>query len=216
MRRPHRLGGHARERIDEIDRLEPRPPLRPEALQGLGDGPDGEELVAAGQCPTPFTGSPSGPDAGGSRVTLSTGPIATCPSPQIDVSRSVSSSPSSCSRTSSSPRPCSIISSSMACALCEPTRHGTHLPHDSLRKKRSTLVPAASRSVPSATATRAPEPSIEPFSASGSKSSGTSSASGPRKFDEAPPGWNARSSAPPAIPPASSISSRAVVPIGTQ
>ena len=67
------------------------------------------------------------------------------------------------------------------CALCEPTRHGTHLPHDSLRKKRSTFVAAASRSVPSASTTTAPEPSIDPASASGSKSSGTSSPSGPEE-----------------------------------
>ena len=36
------------------------------------------------------------------------------------------------------------------CAFVEPTRQGTHLPQDSLRKKRSTFVPAASRFVPSA------------------------------------------------------------------
>ena len=39
---------------------------------------------------------------------------------------------------------------------------------------------------------------------------------GPRKLDEAPPGWMAPSARPPDTPPASSSSSRAVVPIGTQ
>ena len=40
---------------------------------------------------------------------------------------------------------------------------------------------------------------------------------GPRKFDDAPPGWNAEQlAARRCTPPASSISSRAVVPIGTQ
>src|SRR5208282_3084044 len=66
---------------------------------------------------------------------------------------------------------------------------GTHLPQDSFRKNRSTFVAAASRSVPSASTTSAPEPSIDPARASKSKSSGTSSWPGPRKFDEAPPGW---------------------------
>ena len=70
--------------------------------------------------------------------------------------------------------------------------------------------------MPSATTVTAPEPSIEPASASGWKSSGTSRLSGPRKFDEAPPGWKDSSSAPPLTPPARSISSRVVVPIGTQ
>ena len=105
---------------------------------------------------------------------------------------------------------------SIRCALLEPTRQGTHLPHDSSRKNRSTFVAAASSSVPSAMTTIAPDPSIDPASASVWKSSGTSSWPGPRKFDDAPPGWIAPSCLPPATPPASSSSCRAVVPIGTQ
>ena len=100
--------------------------------------------------------------------------------------------------------------------MVDPTRHGTHLPQDSSRKKRSTFVAAASRSVPSAMTTSAPDPSIDPASRSEPKSSGTSSDAGPRKFDEAPPGWMAPSGLPPETPPASSRSCRAVVPIGTQ
>ena len=100
--------------------------------------------------------------------------------------------------------------------MAEPTRHGTHLPHDSLRKNRSTFVPAASRSVPAAITITAPEPSIEPASWSGFQSSGTSSCPGPRKFDEAPPGWMAPTSRPSVTPPASSIRSRAVEPARTQ
>ena len=114
------------------------------------------------------------------------------------------------------PPPLPSRSARIWCALVEPTRHGTHLPQDSSRKKRSTLVAAASRSVPSAITTSAPEPSIDPASGSEPKSSGTSSGPGPRKFDEAPPGWMAPSRRPPATPPASSSSCRAVVPIGTQ
>ncbi len=100
--------------------------------------------------------------------------------------------------------------------MAEPTRHGTHLPQDSLRKKRSTFVAAASRSVPSAMTTSAPEPSIDPAAASVLKSSGTSSWPGPRKFEDAPPGWIAPTARPPLTPPASSSRSAAVLPIGTQ
>src|SRR5262249_28103487 len=105
---------------------------------------------------------------------------------------------------------------SSVCAFVEPTRQGTHLPHDSLRKNRSTLVDAASRSVPSASTTRAPEPSMVPAFANGPKSSTRSSWSGPMKFDEAPPGCTAPTSAPPVTPPARSTSARTEVPIGTQ
>ena len=77
-------------------------------------------------------------------------------------------------------------------------------------------MPAASRFVPSAMTISAPEPSIEPASCSGFQSSGTSRLSGPRKFDEAPPGWIAPTSRPSGTPPASSIRSRAVEPARTQ
>ena len=55
-----------------------------------------------------------------------------------------------------------------------------------------------------------------PFSAAAPKSSGMSSLSGPMKFDDAPPGCTAPTFRPPLTPPASSITSRTVVPIGTQ
>ena len=104
----------------------------------------------------------------------------------------------------------------MTCALAEPTRHGTHLPHDSSRKNRRTFTAAASRSVPSAMTTIAPDPSMEPASCSVPKSSSTSSWSGPMKLEDAPPGWMAPRRLPPATPPARSSSSRALVPIATQ
>ncbi len=118
--------------------------------------------------------------------------------------------------SSRAPDPESSVSRSSSCALVEPTRQGTHLPHDSLRKKRSTLVEAASRSVPSASTTRAPEPSMVPASASVPKSSARSSRSGPMKLEDAPPGCTAPTCAPPSTPPARSIRARTVVPIGTQ
>ena len=84
----------------------------------------------------------------------------------------------------------------MTCAFAEPTRHGTHLPQDSSRKNRSTLTAAASRSVPSAMTTIAPDPSIDPAACTVPKSSSASSLSGPMKFEDAPPGWMAPSGLP--------------------
>ena len=101
-------------------------------------------------------------------------------------------------------------------AFLLPTRQGTHLPQLSWRKKPSTFVAAASRFVESSITTSAPDPSIEPAFGSASKSSGTSSASGPRKFDEAPPGCTAPSRPLPVTPPAASMSPPTVVPSGTQ
>ena len=145
-----------------------------------------------------------------------TGPSATWPSPQIEVLRITVASSATRSPTSPGPPPSASRSVSIRWALLEPTRQGTHLPHDSSRKNRSTFVAAASRSVPSAITTSAPDPSIEPALARSAKSSGTSIWPGPRKFDDAPPGWIAPSGRPPSTPPASSSSCRAVVPIGTQ
>src|SRR5262249_13681567 len=118
--------------------------------------------------------------------------------------------------TSAGPPPAASSPDRIRGALLEPTRQGTHLPHDSSRKNRSTFVAAANRSVPSAITTSPPEPSIDPASPSAARSSGTSSWTGPRKFDDAPPGWNAATFLPPDTPPASSSNCRTVVPIGTQ
>src|SRR6266705_2694954 len=61
----------------------------------------------------------------------------------------------------------------MSTSLALPTRHGTHLPHDSLRKNRTLLRAMSSMQVPSAHTTMAPEPSIEPAFCSEAKSSET-------------------------------------------
>src|SRR5205823_4296680 len=120
------------------------------AVDGQGDG-----HTSSGQC----------------FITDRIGFSATCPSPQIDVS--AIASPSSGSSASSFRSACpDCTRSSNSTAFCEPRRQGTHLPHDSLRKKRTTFVARASMSVPSATTTTAPEPSIEPALAKAAKSSG--------------------------------------------
>jgi hypothetical protein len=102
-------------------------------------------------------------------------------------------------------------------AFSEPIRHGTHLPHDSLRKKRTTFVASSSMSVPSATTSTAPDPSMLPASSMGPKSRGVSAAAAGRKGALAPPGENAFMAAPSRMPPPySSTSARTVVPMGTQ
>jgi hypothetical protein len=58
---------------------------------------------------------------------------------------------------------------------------GAHLPQDSLRKMRRMFVDAASSSVPSASTTSAPEPSMVAASARVVKSSGTSCAPRPTR-----------------------------------
>jgi hypothetical protein len=128
----------------------------------------------------------------------------------------VSSSSSMRSSTADASPPRSRISTRISCAFWEPTRHGTHLPQDSTRKKFSTLVAAASRSVPSASTTIAPVPRAEPAFAIASNVSGRSTQSGPRKFVDAPPGCTAATSAPSRTPPASAIRSETSEPAGTQ
>src|SRR5262249_11429048 len=103
--------------------------------------------------------------------TDSAGPSATWPRPQIDVKRIVSSSSSSAASSARGRRP-ATTSSRSATAFSLPTRHGTHLPQLSLRKKRVTLAARARRSVPLATTTSAPEPSIEPAACNVPKSIG--------------------------------------------
>ena len=69
-----------------------------------------------------------------------------------------------------------LRSSRSACppSSASPTRQGTHLPQDSLRKKRTALSAMSSMQRPSAQTTMAPEPSMEPAAASDLKSSGRS------------------------------------------
>ena len=136
---------------------------------------------------------------------------ATYPRPQIEVSHKSSCSFSIVSQSSGSP--VEIVDSSIAEAFSVPTRHGTHLPHDSFRKKRTTLAASGSMGVSSATTTSAPEPNMLPASSRVAKSIGTSARSAGRKLEEAPPGANAFRARPPLTPPASSISSRTVVPM---
>ena len=102
--------------------------------------------------------------------------------------------------------------SATACSL--PIRHGTHLPHDSLRKKRTIFVASSNRSCWSLITITAPVPNMLPAAFIASKSSGVSALFAGRKLELAPPGKNACNWCLAFIPPASSINSRTVVPMG--
>ena len=83
----------------------------------------------------------------------------TWPRPQIDVSFSawrqlVDRAPGRRRRAA----PLRPRRSSMSASFCEPMRHGTHLPHDSLRKKRTALSAMSSMQARSSQTTIAPEP----------------------------------------------------------
>ena len=93
-----------------------------------------------------------------------------------------------------------------------PTRHGTHCPQDSSRKKaviRSTMSPM---SVAAPNTVTAPEPSVRPAAPTPSKVSATSPASWGTKLPAAPPSSTAPASRG---DPASSNKSLRRVPNGT-
>src|ERR1700687_581290 len=100
------------------------------------------------------------------------GAWANWPSPQIDVSFSASVNSSINSMSALVPFPC-VQLVRISTIFCEPIRHGTHFPHDSLRKNFTAFKAISSMQRPSAQTTIAPEPSIEPMAASDSQSSRT-------------------------------------------
>ena len=77
-------------------------------------------------------------------ITDAIGAGTTCPSPQIEVSRSASDSSSINAISNEDPCPC-VQPVSKSTNFCEPTRHGTHFPHDSFRKNELSLVPALTK-----------------------------------------------------------------------
>src|ERR1700683_1409518 len=139
----------------------------------------------------------------------------TCPSPQIEVSRSAPESSSINAMSAAEPFP-SVQPVSISTNFCEPTRHGTHLPQDSLRKNCVELSAMSSMQRSSAHTTSAPEPSIEPASASDLQSSRTSAMDAGRYPEDGPEGAKPFNCFPSAIPPPYlKISSDTGVPSGT-
>ena len=97
---------------------------------------------------------------------------ATWPRPQIDAISIVSdSSPIRFSRSGGALR---VMTSSMRSTIfCDPVRHGTHLPHDSLRKNCTQLRACSTMSLRSSYTTKA-APNIDPMAPSVAESSGRS------------------------------------------
>src|ERR1700689_949847 len=125
----------------------------------------------------------------------------TCPRPQIEVSRRASESSSIRLISFEDPSPM-VHPVSRSTIFCEPTLHGTHLPQDSLRKNRVAFSAMSNMHVPSAQTTSAPEPSMEPASASDLKSNRTSAMDAGRYPDEGPDGAKPFSFFPLERPPA--------------
>ena len=160
----------------------------------------------------------TGLTSSGCRKALSIALEAVWPSPQIEASRIAW--PTSRRRASSSAadpfgRPAASRARSSSWRTV-PTRHGTHWPHDSSRKNAAIRRSAPTRSAVSSKTITTPEPSVAPIARVPSNVSGVSSASGP---DEHAGGAAEQDRldalVPPGTPPASSSSSRRVVPNGT-
>src|ERR1700736_4915805 len=124
-----------------------------------------------------------------------------CPSPQMEVSRMAlkSSSMTAKSFEPDSPRD---QRAKMSTNFWDPTLQGTHLPHDSLRKKRVELMAMSNIQRPSAQTTTAPDPTMEPASARALKSRGKSTFEAGKYPDEGPEGANPSKALPSGIPPA--------------
>ena len=104
--------------------------------------------------------------------------------------------------------PC-IQASSISTIFWVPMRQGTHLPQDSLRKKRTELKAMSNMQARLVQTTTAPEPTMEPNLDSVAQSSGVSSMDAGRYPDEGPEGAKPTTSSPGGGPPArSKISSR--------
>src|SRR5271156_5202055 len=139
----------------------------------------------------------------------------TCPNPQIEVSRNAPESSSINATSAAEPFP-SVQPVNISTNFCEPTRQGTHLPQDSLRKNCVEFSAMSSMQRSSAHTTRAPEPSIEPASANDLKSNRTSAMDAGKYPEDGPDGANPFSVFPSAMPPPYlKISSDTGVPIGT-
>src|SRR4051794_22555263 len=95
-----------------------------------------------------------------------------------------------------------------------PSRHGVHLPHDSCAKNCDHLSTARTTQSSASKICTADVPFIEPACTTESKSSGSSRCSCVSSGQDAPPGVQNLRSRPRLMPPARSMSSPSVVPIG--
>src|SRR6478735_3769880 len=150
------------------------------------------------------------------RIAESIALAAVCPRPQIDASRMATAISSSRATSSATvPRGRSDARRrSASCCRTVPTRHGTHWPQLSSRKKAAIRSRIGTRSTASSKTMTTPEPSVAPAARVASNESSRSSESGPTNPPAAPPSSTARSVPPPATPPAASSTSRSVTPNG--
>src|SRR6202521_5095832 len=129
------------------------------------------------------------------------GEWANWPRPQMEVSLSASVKSFTISKSAGVPLPW-VQPVRMSTIFCEPTRHGTHFPHDSLRKNFTAFSAMSSIQRPSAQTTMAPEPSMEPAAAIDLKSSLASSMDAGRYPEDGPDGAHAFTFLPSGAPPA--------------
>src|SRR4051794_29729170 len=122
--------------------------------------------------------------------TLVIGVCANCPRPQMDASFIASDKSSTSCKSRGDPFP-RVQSVSTSTIFCDPIRHGTHFPQDSLRKNVQAFKAISNIQVPSAHTTIAPEPSIDPIAASDLKSTRTSTIEAGRYPDDGPEGAKA-------------------------
>src|SRR5262245_28083267 len=100
------------------------------------------------------------------------------------------------------PRRPFVHSVSISAIFVEPVRHGTHLPHDSLRKNRTEFSAMSSMHARSSHTTMAPEPTVAPAAVMAFQSRGRSSIDAGRYPPAGPDGAYDFSVRPGATPPA--------------
>ena len=109
-----------------------------------------------------------------------------------------------------------VIRVRMSSIRVVPSRHGVHLPHDSLQMKFMKNCAMDTMHVSSSMTTRPPEPMIAPAFFSESKSMGRSMCASVRQPPDGPPICTALNALPFLMPPPMSYTtSRIVVPMGT-
>src|SRR3954466_14669870 len=99
------------------------------------------------------------------------------------------------------PRRPIVHSAIISASFIEPVRHGTHLPHDSLRKNRTELSAMSSMHARSSHTTIAPEPTVAPAAVIAFQSSGRSSIDAGRYPPAGPDGAYDFNVRPAATPP---------------
>ena len=147
--------------------VEDRRPLRDRDVAAVDRERDRARSCAAlqsgsrrrpGRCPSACASTSSGKCF----MTDAIGTWTTWPRPQMEVIRSAWDSSSIERPGRAAPRRPFVHSVSMSASFGEPVRHGTHLPHDSLRKKRTELSAMSSMQARSSQTTIAPEPTVAP------------------------------------------------------